>query len=91
MGQSEHRFDNFKNYLDLIDIQRENKNYSTAVLKKIYGSSYTKKFKSKRSKRLNEEQDIEYNIYGTDINFKLNEMQSKILDYYIETPQFYRL
>ena len=88
LNQNENRFDNFKNYLDLIDIQRGNKNYSTAVLKKIYGSSYTKNFKSKKSKRLNEVQDIEYNIYGTDINFKLNDMQSKILDYYIENPDY---
>ncbi|MCR4881631.1 MAG: HNH endonuclease [bacterium] len=88
LSNSEQRLENFVNYLKLIDIQRGNNNYSQAVLKKINNSLYIKEYKSKRDIRIKEEQNIAYNIYGTDVNFKVNETQMKILDYYIKNPEF---
>lgn len=88
LSNSEQRLANFYNYLRLIDIQRGNNNYSQAILKKISSSLYVKEYKSKRDSRIREEQNIKYNIYGTDVNFKVNETQMKILDFYINNPTF---
>ena len=38
--------------------------------------------------RLLEPQNIEYRINGTDIKFKINETQNKILEFYINNPEF---
>ncbi len=88
LSNSEQRLENFHNYLKLIDIQRGNNNYSQAVLRKINNSLYIKEYRSKRESRIKQEQNIAYNIYGTDVNFKINETQMKILDYYIKNPKF---
>lgn len=88
LSRNEQRLKNFHNYLKLIDIQRKNNNYSQAILRKIESSLYVKEHKSKRESRILDIQDIKYHIYGTDIIFSLNEMQSKILDYYLENKDF---
>ncbi len=88
LASSEARLWHFQNYLNLIDIQRGNEDYSQAVLENINNDLYVKEYKSMRDARLCEEQNVEYNIYGTDVNFKLNETQVKILDYYIDNPNF---
>lgn len=88
LSRDEQKLKNFYNYLNLIDIQRGNNNYSSAILKKIESSLYVKEYRSKRESRLMEVQDIEYCINGTDIKFCLNEMQSKILDYYLKNKSF---
>ena len=88
LANSELRLQNFYNYLKLIDIQRENNNYSQAVLRKISNSLYIKKYKSKRDSRIREVQNIPYNIYGTDINFQVNETQMKIIEFYRLNPNF---
>ena len=88
LARNEQRLHNFHNYLKLIDIQRGNNNYSQAILKKIEKSLYVKEYKTKKESRVRAIQDLEYKIYGTDIVFKVNEMQSKILDFYILNQGF---
>ena len=88
LANSEPRLQNFHNYLRLIDIQRGNNNYSQRILKKINGSLYVREYKSDYDERMREEQNILYNIYGTDIGFQVNETQMKILDFYINHPKF---
>lgn len=44
------RLQNFYNYLQIIDTQLGNNNYSQAVLRKIQNSHYTRKHKSKNAK-----------------------------------------
>lgn len=109
LDASEERINHFYNYLNLIDNQRGNKNYSEQILKKISSSPYhfeirpkKKRKKSKKSEkyiqlqqqkeqrklRLLEPQNIEYRIHGTDIKFKINETQRKILEFYISNPEF---
>ena len=100
--------DCFYNYLNMIDYQMGNNDYSSAVIDKLSESlknTYLRKKSKKRAKRLrykknkenretiiqnkyNETQDIEYNFELSGKRFYINELQSKILDYYIEHPDF---
>ena len=88
LARNEQRLHNFHNYLKLIDIQRGNNNYSQAILKKIEKRLYVREFKTKKESRIKAIQNLEYKIYGTDIVFKVNEMQSKILNFYILNQDF---
>ena len=100
--------DCFYNYLNMIDYQMGNNDYSTAVIDKLSDSlknTYLRKKSKKRAKRLrykknkenretiiqdkyNEIQDIEYNFELSGKSFYINELQSKILNYYMEHPNF---
>lgn len=97
----------FYNYLNMIDYQMGNNDYSTAIINNLSESlknTYFKKKAKKKAKRLrykknkenkeklvpkyNEIQDIEYKLKISGKSFCINELQARILDYYLEHPDF---
>ena len=98
----------FYNYLNMVDYQMGNNEYSNAIVENLSESlqnTYFKKKAKKRAKRLrykknkesreiltpkyNEIQNIEYKINLSGKNFYINELQAKILDYYLQNPNFF--
>lgn len=97
--------ESFYNYLNMIDYQMGNSEYSDAISEILSESlkiSYLrkkrreKKLKQKQKKSGNkvitlqqdEIQDIEYKFELSGKSFYINKMQAKILDYYLEHPDF---
>ena len=97
----------FYNYLNLVDYQTGNDDYSTAIINNLSESlknTYFKKKAKKKAKRLrykknkenkenlapkyNEIQDIEYKLEISGKSFCINELQARILDYYLKHPDF---
>jgi len=96
----------FYNYLNMIDYQCGNDEYSKAIVQNLSDSLQNKYFKKKAKKRAkrqrykqnkinrgefltyNEEQNIEYKSVINGKSFYLNELQSKILDYYLTHSDF---
>lgn len=97
----------FYNYLNMIDYQSGNNDYSEAIINNLSESlknTYLKKKAKKKAKRLrykknkenkeqltpkyNEIQDIEYKLGISGKSFCINELQARILDYYLEHPDF---
>lgn len=97
----------FYNYLNMIDYQMGNNNYSTAIINNLSESlknTYFKKKAKKKAKRLrykknkesretlstkfDETQNIGYRFELSGQSFYINELQAKILDYYIKHPDF---
>ncbi len=97
----------FYNYLNMIDYQIGNNDYSTAIVNNLSESltnAYFKKKVKNKAKRLrykknkekreafspkfNETQDIEYQFELSGQKFYINELQAKILDYYIKNSNF---
>lgn len=96
--------DCFYNYLNMIDYQMGNDEYSKAI-SEVLSESLKKSYirKKRREKKLrqkvkkpvkkttiqtSEEQNIEYKFELNGKSFCINELQSKILDYYIKNPDF---
>lgn len=92
------------NYLNMIDYQMDNDEYSKAI-SEVLSESLKKSYirKKRREKKLrqkvkkpvkkatiqkSEEQNIEYKFELNGKSFCINELQSKILDYYIKNPDF---
>lgn len=95
--------DCFYNYLNMIDYQTGDSEYSDAVSevlseslkmsykrKKRHAKRLRQKKKKTASKSIKQEdiQDIEYKISLSGKSFYINELQAKILDYYLEHPDF---
>lgn len=94
----------FYNYLKMIDYQIGNSDYSTAIINKLSESLkntyFTKKAKKKTKKlrhknnkenvlpKYNEIQNIKYKFDLSGKYFYINELQARILDYYLEHPDF---
>lgn len=97
----------FYNYLNMIDYQMGNTDYSTAIIKNLSESlknTYFKKKAKKKAKRLrykknkenkenlapkyNEIQNIKYKLEISGKCFYINELQARILDYYLKHPDF---
>lgn len=94
----------FYNYLNMIDYQTGNDEYSSAISKVLTKSlkmsfarqkRRAKRLRQKQKKQarnikeqLNEEQNIEYKYELSGKSFYINELQAKILDYYLENPNF---
>lgn len=95
----------FYNYLNMIDYQMGNSEYSDAVSEILSESLKMLYFRKKqREKRLRQKQkkarkkvittpqeeiqNIEYKFELSGKSFYINELQAKILDYYIEHPNF---
>lgn len=97
----------FANYLNMIDYQMGNNDYSNAIIENLSESlqnNYFKKKAKKKAKRLRykknkesreilapkykETQDIKYKINLNGKTFYINELQAKILDYYLQNPDF---
>ncbi len=80
----------FENYLEMIDNQKHNKEYSRAIKRHIKSHIFSKakNYKVRQKKQVEETQTIEYKIENTDLSFKLNTIQSKILDYYLSDKEF---
>ena len=97
----------FYNYLNVVDYQMGNNDYSTAIINNLSESLkniYFKKKAKKKAKRLgykknkenkenlapkyNEIQDIEYKLEISGKSFCINELQARILDYYLKHPDF---
>ena len=94
----------FYNYLNMIDYQTGNNEYSKAIsdvltesLKLSYIRQKQRDKKLRRRKRKEENktitqydevQNIEYNLELSRKCFYINELQAKILDYYLEHPDF---
>lgn len=94
----------FYNYLNMIDYQTGNSEYSDAVSEVLSESlriSYARK--KRREKRLRRKkkkvgnttsikqediQNIKYQLVLSGKSFYINELQAKILDYYIKNPKF---
>lgn len=94
----------FYNYLNMIDYQTGSDEYSKAILEVLSESikmSYqrkkrrAKKIRQKKKKEENkivnkydEVQNIEYKLALSGKSFYINELQAKILDYYLTHPDF---
>lgn len=94
----------FYNYLNMIDYQMGNNEYSeviSGVLSKSLKMSYERKkrreknLKKKKKKESNivpinpeDIQNIEYRLNLSGKTFLINEIQAKIMDYYIKNPNF---
>ncbi len=80
----------FQNYLEMIDNQRKNREYSQSVKRYINAHilSKAKKYPQRKSQRYFEVQNIEYEVKNTDIKFCLNKTESKILDYFLANKDF---
>lgn len=93
----------FYNYLNMVDYQMGNNDYSTTIINNLSESlknTYFKKKAEKKAKRLrrkknkenkesyNEIQNIEYKFEPSGKSFYINELQARILDYYLEHPNF---
>ena len=93
----------FYDYLNMIDYQLGNEDYSKAIIENLSDSlknAYFKKKAKRKAKRerykknkqekekQNEIQNIQYTLELSGRSFCINELQSKILDYYIENPDF---
>lgn len=80
----------FENYLEMIDNQRGDKEYSRGIKRYIKSHllSKAKKYPSKRYYRYFEVQDIEYEIKEAGIKFCLNKTESRILDYFLADKDF---
>ena len=88
----------------MIDYQTGNDEYSSAISKVLTKSlkmsfarqkRRAKRLRQKQKKQaqnikeqLNEEQNIEYKYELSGKSFYINELQAKILDYYLENPNF---
>ena len=99
--------EHFYNYLNMIDYQMGNNDYSSVIINNVSESlqnTYFKKKAKKKAKRLrykknkenresiapkyDEAQNIEYKLELSGKSFYINEIQAKILDYYLEHPDF---
>ncbi len=96
----------FYNYLNMIDYQCGNNEYSKAIIKNLsdsWQSEFAKRRRKNKAKRLKrkkqkeenkeiqkaiEVQDIGYSVDSTGKSFYVSELQSKILDYYLEHSDF---
>lgn len=80
----------FENYLEMIDNQRGNKEYSRSVKRHIKKNIFSKakKYPDIKRSRFFDIQDIEYEIKDTGIQFCLNKTESKILDYFLANKDF---
>ena len=94
----------FYNYLNMIDYQTGNSEYSDAVSEVLSESlrmsykrkkRHEKKLRKKQKKATNtitlkqeDIQDIEYSFKLSGQKFYINELQAKILDYYLKHPDF---
>ena len=95
----------FYDYLNMIDYQIGNNEYSDAVSEVLSESlkmSYKrkkrreKKLRKKQKKAVNkisikqeDIQNIKYHFELSGQDFYINELQAKILDYYLNNPEFY--
>lgn len=77
----------FENYLNLIDYQLGNTEYSEAIKSHIGKKLYKCSHRCKKHARMFEKQTIKYSLNSGELCFMLNPAQAKILDYYLANEE----